>query len=283
MTFHFNLCLQLRIDTRVYLFYDSTMLFLLIKSLLAQPSGQDIKTAIVHFNQHSYYNVPVLSSAQTQELLNGNTLSIIDQQAGESGAKRAIGMRLSDQPKEKLWISCQDPHFVQQSSTKELRVEFTEPDVAKWYGYLDLPWPFADRHWYVKVWNNHDIAKKTQNQAWEHPWELIANGGSQVRPQITQGKLTGITPDMMDEAIYTPLNKGAWAVVSVNDGSLLIYHATTRVGGNIPEDAIVQFVKSGLDDMLRAIEERAQNEISTHYRGSHPLLPGGDGKPVQHF
>ena len=259
------------------------MLFLIINTLWAQPSSQEIKTSIAQFNQHSYYTLPVLTTAQTQELLNGNTLSIIDQQVGGSGAKRAIGMRLSDQPKEKLWLSCQDTHFVQQSSTKELRVEFTEPDQAKWYGYLDLPWPFADRHWYVKVWNNHDIAQKTQNKAWEHPWELVPNGDAQVRPHIAQGKLNGITTQMMDEAIYTPINTGAWAVISIGNESLLVYHATTRVGGNIPEDAIVQFVKSGLDDMLRDIEQRARNEITNHYRGSHPLQPGGDGKTIPHF
>ena len=142
------------------------MLLFITSVLWAKPSSQEIVLAIEQFNAHSHFDLPQLSNAQVQSLLNGETLSIIDQQGGENEPRRAVGIRLSSQPKEKLWLSCQDVHFVQQSSTKELRVSLRPPDSADWYGYLDMPWPFSDRHWLVKVWNNHALANNTNNQAW---------------------------------------------------------------------------------------------------------------------
>ena len=248
-----------------------------------QPTSQEIVQAIEQFNTHSQFDLPILSTTQVQSLLNGETLSIIDQQGGENEPRRAVGIRLSSHPKEKLWLSCQDVHFVQQSSTKELRVNQRPPDSADWYGYLDMPWPFSDRHWFVKVWNNHELANKTNNQAWEHPWDLIPNGDDIVRSHIAAGKLDGVTTEMMDDAVYTPVSRGAWAAMDVADSSLFIYHATTQVGGNIPEEVIVRYVRSGLDEMLRNIEKRAATVMDSHYSGDHPLLPGGDGKPVPHF
>jgi len=259
------------------------MIYGLISTLLAAPNSQEIQAALESFNRSSYYTLPTLSNAQLQDLLAGNTLSIIDQQGGTTEPRRAVGIRLSDQPKDKLWIACQDAHFSQQSSTKELRINFTEPDSATWYGFLDLPWPFSDRHWYVRVWNNHQLAIQTNNLAWEHPWELIEGGAETVQPYIAEGKLSGITVKMMDAAVYTPVNKGAWAMMTVEDSTLIIYHATTQVGGNIPEEAILRYIQSGLDEMLRNIDTRAAQEISQHYSGSHILLPGGDGKMVPHF
>jgi len=259
------------------------MLYLLTSILWAKPTSQAIKLAITQFNEYAYYSLPSLSNAQISELLNGKTLSIIDRQGGDMEPRRAVGIRLTPHPKEKMWLSCQDVHFSQQSSTKELQIHFRPPDSSDWYGYLDMPWPFSDRHWYVKAWNNHQLATKTDNQAWEHPWELIPNGDRIVRSHSAQGKLPGITTEMMDEAVYTPVNKGAWVAIDVEESSLFIYHATTQVGGNIPEDIFVRYVISGLDEMLEDIETRASTVIDSHYAGQHPLLPGGDGELIPYF
>ena len=259
------------------------MLYIFTSILWANPEIDTISAALAQYNEYAYFTLPSLTRSQIDKLLDGETLSIIDQPGPDIHPRRAVGIRLSELPKEKLWIACQDKHFLQQSSTKELRVDFHPPDAATWYGYFDVPWPFSDRHWYVKSWNNHILAKQTNNNAWEHPWELIPDGKALVRPHIAQGKLPGITEEMMDTAIYTPINIGAWATIDVNDRSLLVYHATTQVGGNIPEDLMVRFVKSGLDEMLREMEYRAHHVIESHYSEKHPLLPGGDGELVPHF
>lgn len=259
------------------------MLFFLINAIsFAKPSLNDINQSLKTYNSQAVFSLPTLNSTQYSSLKTESVLSIIDQ-AAENEPSRAIGMLLSPVPAEQLWVACQDPHFAQQSSTKEEQILLNADNSAEWYGLLDLPWPFSDRHWVVKVSNNTSMASKTQNASWEHSWVLIPQGEKRAYPHLGKGELSDITKEMVDEAIYTPVNKGAWALIRVKDHSLLIYHATTVVGGNMPSDIVVKLVRSSLYDMLKGIEANAEKNILSHYTADHFLILGGDGKNVPRF
>ena len=258
------------------------ILFSLLNISVALPTvpANTIQSDIEQFNKSAYFTIPNLTEAQISELQKGEVVTILDSSAGADKPRRAMGYMLSEIPKTQLWMSCQDSHAVLQSSTKELKTK-TNPDMSSdWYGFFDLPWPFSDRHWMVKSWNTQKVADSSNNKYWEHPWELIPDGATQIRPFIEAGKLPGVTIDLIDDAVYTPVSKGAWVMMDVqSDVRLVVYHATTVVGGSIPEDAVVRYTVTTLEDLMKGMEKRAVEWVPKHYVGDHDhRILGGDNQ-----
>jgi len=242
----------------------------------------EVAAALQEFNRHGHFKLPALSSKQRARLLAGDVVKIIDEAPDGSGSSRAVGIMVTDLPRDAMWVSCQDLHFVMNSTVHELRIDLTPPDKATWYGLIDLPRPFTDRHWVVDVWNNHALASATQGRAWEHPWSLKPGGVAQARTKVEAGKVPHTTLSMWENAIETPTNLGAWVALELPDGgSVFAYNAATRVAGNIPENLMLQYVKSTLDATLRGIEARARATIPSHYIAGHTVVIGGDGQPVK--
>ncbi len=258
-------------------------LFSLLNLSLALPTvaSDTIQSNLKAFNQSAHFPLPTLSAAQIATLQQGEVVTILDGSAGADAPRRAVGLMLSEVSKRDLWLACQDPHAVLQSSTKELKTQVNADHSAHWYGFFDLPWPFSDRHWMVKSWNVEGVASASANKHWEHPWDLIPDGATQIRPFIEAGKLPGVTIDLVDDAVYTPVSKGAWVVMEIqSDVRLVAYHATTVVGGSIPEDAAVRYTVTTLSDMLKGMEKRANEWVPTHYVSGHVGVLGGDNKEL---
>jgi hypothetical protein len=258
--------------------------FLNISEALPPVSESTIQSNIASFNKSAHFPIPNLSASQISDLQNGEVVTILDASGGADQPRRAVGYMLSEVPQKQLWVACQDPHAVLQSSTKELKTKVNPDHSAHWYGFFDIPWPFSDRHWMVKSWNTQKVADSSNNQYWEHPWDLLPDGAAQIKPFIEAGKLPGVTMDLVEEAIYTPVSKGAWVMMDVqSDLRLVVYHATTVVGGSIPEDAAVRYTVTTLEDMMRGMEKRAIEWVPTHYVGNHVGVLGGDNKIVEKF
>jgi hypothetical protein len=262
------------------------ILFLVFSSFAAPPPAADIQEAFQSFNRGAIYELPSLNAQQIETLRSGKVVKVLDRQGSPTQPRRATGILLSSTSRDQLWLSCQDLHFQQQESTTELRVSLQPPDKAVWYGFLDLPWPFDDRHWVVDVYNNHSLAQSTNNSAWEHPWTLASKERALTKmgPIIAQGKVEGVDSEMFQSAIYTPANRGAWFAIDLGEYAIFGYHATTVVGGNVPENLISQFVLQGLDKLLKDIETRAEKTVPSHYTSGHKgEIIGGDGKPMPYF
>ncbi len=241
-------------------------------------------SALAEFNEHARYKIPQLTAAQRKKLLSGEIVKIVDTAPDGSGSRRALGLLVTSASRDAMWVACQDLHFVQNSSVHEHRLSLSPPDKSRWYGLVDLPRPFSDRHYVVDVWNNHAMDAATNGRAWEHPWSLVPGGVNAAKATVEAGKVPKTTVDMWEDAIETPTNMGAWVAIALPDGtSVFGYHAATRVGGNIPEGMMLQYVKTTLDSTLRGIESRAQKTIPEHYGENHAPVIGGDGEGVEPF
>ena len=263
--------------------WRSILFALLVQNILAQTPNDLLK----EYNQHAYFSVPILSKEQLISLLDGKVVKVIDHNHNASGPSRAVGYYISDFEKEDLWIGTQDPHFTVQSSTTEFLLErdVSVPDKTMWYGYLDAPWPITDRYWVVSSWNNHQLAQKSNNRYWEHPWELRKEGSVIARKYIDQNVIKKGTKTQLDSAIYTPYNQGAWGMMSISESgisgnTLIVYHAKTVVGGNIPESLILQITYSGLDDLIKDLEDRTRKKVPVHYVKGHDVIYGGHGNII---
>lgn len=243
----------------------------------------DLVAALTEFNRHAVYRIPMPSSEQRAALVSGEILKVIQTGEDAHGARRAVGLLLTPAGRDQMWVSCQDTHFVQSAAIQEARLGSVSGHTL-WYGFLDLPRPFSDRHWVVEVWNNEALAGATENRAWEHAWRLVPGGVANAKDAVAAGKVKKTTVDMWEDAIETPINDGAWLAVALPDGRTLFgYHAATHVGGAIPENLMLQYVKATLDTTLRDIEKRARTGIASHYGVGHKGVEGGNGVAVAPF
>lgn len=259
--------------------YALRMLLLLSGTLTAHALTDGQLTEILAaFNADAHFPLPELDAAARARLQGGEVVKLVNPHP--DGTIQVAGVVIIQEPHHAVWLASQDPHFASPGQATELRLELTG-DRASWYGYLDLPRPFTDRHWVVNVWNNHALAARSDNALWEHPWTLDETGADTVMPYLASGQVDGITEEMAQEALYTPVNRGGWVFLALPDGStLLSYHATSVVGGNIPDRMVAEFIRMGLEDLLRRAERIAAEVVPGHYTAGHPAILGGDGQPV---
>ena len=98
---------------------------------------------------------------------------------------------------------------------------------------------------------------------------------------VQAGHIPGIDGAMADDAIWTPVNRGAWLTIQVpGAGTILGYHVTTVIGGNIPDRSVADYALLTMTKLLRGAEGRARDEVKEHYGADHEPLPGGDGRPL---
>ncbi len=258
------------------------LLPLLVSSaaLAAEPSVF-IPDALAQFNAHARFPLPELSPAQLERLVAGKMVKIRQVSEEDGGPQRAVGLLRTAEPAAGLWLSTRDVHF---TATPELiEVRLTPPGQwpSRWYQLLDLPRPFDDRQWVVDVADTHALSTATGGRAWEHAWTLSPDGPRIGAEAVAAGRVPGVDTDRGEDAIYTPVNHGAWLVIALPDGgSLLGYHVTSIIGGAVPDRLVADYALFTLGKVLHGVEERTRAVIE-HYDAAHEPIEGGDGVGIQ--
>ena len=261
------------------------MLAVLLTTLISYATdAAEIDTVVRAFNQHAILKIPVLDEKQVKTLLRGDVVRMLFQAEDPDQPSAAVAFSLSPIPRNNLWIAAQDPHTIVDPGLSEKIIKQLTPDRAIWYGHWDLPRPVRDRQWVVDSKNTHALAAATNNKAWEHSWVLVVDGLEQARPFIEHGDVKGITTAHLEDAIFTPINRGGWFFFELDDGQTLYgYQATTVVGGAIPTWLVTKLVMSRLETIIRDLEVRAIEWSPKHYTGEHANVLGANGEPVPKF
>ncbi len=236
-----------------------------------------ISKALEEYARGATYAFPMPAANDRARLVEGKVLK---QRLKSDEGDLAIGMIVSDEPLRDLWLGSLDPDF---DIVKNVRTYIfpTPPDaVTRWYGLVDLPRPFSDRHFLITTVLNKAIAVSSGGRIWERAWRLEPDGVGTILPLVAAGHVEGVTTAMLEKAIYTPVNRGSWFFVQLDETHVLVgYTCATVIGGDIPDGLVTQHVLAGLDELLTTVVARAR-EMDTHYAGAHPLLVGGDGNPI---
>ena len=239
----------------------------------ADAGADDEISAALESCDGAVYPLPRLTAQQLTDLAAGQVVKIVHHAADPEAPSSAIGIAVLAAPREALWVSAQDIHEEVDPSMVEFVVRSLGGDHDLWYGHIDLPRPITDRQWVVESENNHALAPG----CWEHHWALVNDGIALVRDTIESGT-TKVTTAQLNEAIYTPVNRGNWLMAPLPDGRTVVsYQATSVIGGAIPDWLVLQLTMSRLDSVLRSLEHRAQSWVPGHYRGDHQAIYGGDG------
>jgi hypothetical protein len=249
------------------------------------PNLEELSTGLQGFNEGAHFPLPALDETDLQTLLDGEVVRVMERSGTPGRPSRAVGLILSEVPRDQVWVSCQDPHYSQSEQVSEAVLASPAPHIVTWFGLLDLPGPFLDRVWVVDVVDNHELARKTENHAWEHYWDVNPDAETLAAEAVAEGRVPGVDSAFLGRAIFTPTNSGAWLIVDLPGGySLFGYHSSTELAGSLPTNLVIQFVHAQLGSMLEEIVERGRSQAPSHYNASHgPDVRGGDGAAISRF
>jgi hypothetical protein len=250
---------------------------LLIGAARAEIDDPTIVRALEEYLAGATYTFPMPPPQERARLLEGKVLK---QRIKNADGDLALGMIVSDAPLRDLWLGSLDPDF---DIVRNVRMHIFPPPpdaVTRWYGLVDLPFPFIDRHFLITTVLNKAIAASSGARIWERAWHLEPDGVKTMAPLVAAGKVRGVDTAAFEKAIYTPVNRGSWFFVRLDETRVLTgYSCATVVGGDIPDGLVTQHVLAGLDELLRTVVTRAR-EMPKHYRAPHDLLVGGDGAAI---
>ena len=75
------------------------------------------------------------------------------------------------------------------------------------------------------------------------------------------------------------MNEGGWTLVPAAGGVIVVYQVRTDIGGNIPDELVLHYALSTLDELIEHVGELAARAPS-HYRAGHYDIVRPDGARV---
>jgi hypothetical protein len=170
-----------------------------------------------------------------------------------------------------LWLTLTDDRLSEDvNALTELALEGSWSSPKLLYQRIDLPWPFADRHWVLRLANNRSLAELTG--AWERSWSVdeASLGSARSRTDTAQ----------FDAATALEVNRGGWLLLPVDAGHTLgVYQAWTDLEGNIPAEAAESWARSSLAGLYAGLTRHSAAVRERYGAGCSPQ-PGGDGQPI---
>lgn len=173
-----------------------------------------------------------------------------------------------------LWLTLTDDRLsenVNALTERALEGSWASPKLL--YQRIDLPWPFADRHWVLRLANNARLAQASG--VWERSWTVDPAALPRGRAEADAA--------LFDASTALTVNRGAWLLVPVDAGhTLAVYQAWTDLGGNIPPEAADTWARSSLSGLYAGLRKHAAVVRSRYGAGCRPQ-PGADGTPIACF
>ncbi len=177
-------------------------------------------------------------------------------------------------PRELAWLAMTDDHLADDvESLTEVRIRgaWTQPKLI--YQRLDLPWPFADRHWVLDVANTTVLAQRSG--VWERAWTQDGHALAGVRERTDA--------PLFDAAETLPHNRGNWLLVPIDaESTLAIYQVWTDLGGSIPPAAVEAWVRASLNELYADLALHAAAVRARYGLGCDAQL-GADGSTIACF
>ncbi|MFT5682789.1 MAG: hypothetical protein ACI8RZ_003713 [Myxococcota bacterium] len=240
----------------------------------------DLVAHLAEFNALAEIPLPALSVEQQAKLVGGGVVRFIEPRPDDT--LRVVGLALLTAPRDDLFIASQHPRYASSASSMLTeKVLSADGDRGVWYGFIDLPRPFTDRHYVINNWNNHLLAATSDGAYWEHLWQLHPDGMQPARAALEAGEIPGVDAAMFDDAIAVPTSMGGVVFLDVGDGETLVaYHSVFDPGGALPERPMAELVKRSLEDYFAQLKVCALESVPRDYRAGMTPLIGADGEVI---
>jgi len=255
-------------------------LLLSTKGFAQQTPSLSIPEAIELYNQSSSNTLPALSRRQLRRLQNDKTVQIKhrvkinNDQGRQTNARTINAYRIINQPRLLTWLATIQSDVQHSKRLTEHQITQRSSEGSVWYQFLDLPWPFKNRHWVIRNRNATQLSKASGDLIWEHNWTLESRGSEMVDQLISDNTIATLKPKKIKKAIYLPANNGRWIMIPLGaEKTLVIANTQFDMGGWIPDRVVAGFISEQLDDILDKIEPRCRS-IASEYDGHLPVYTG---------
>lgn len=240
-----------------------------------------LKHILEEWQRHTALAVPLPGRAERKTLLDGKLLKtrLPPRQDAPDGA---MFMVVTESSAVDLWLGSADGDHLGDGDSELVSFDLPKrgDEMFRWYGFVDLPMPFSDRHFLIRTRINPALSQSTGGRIWERTWTLERDGAETMRPRVARGEVAGVPLERFEAAIYVPANIGGWMTADLGDGrGLLAYHASTSLGGDIPDRLVNRTVYWTLGRIAESVKGLAAR-MPTHYSAGHPPILGGDGTVV---
>lgn len=246
-------------------------------------SDADLLRAFTMWRQHSKQPFAIPDAGARGVLLEGKVLKrrLPPRNGAPDGAMALV---IVDHSQTDMWLGSADGDHIGSSSAEGDLITYDLPkrgdEMFRWYGLVDLPMPFSDRHFVIRTTVNSAMSRATDRACWERTWVLEKDGVDTMRPIVAAGNVKGLTLKRFESAIYVPANIGGWLAIKLpGEKTLFGYHASSSAGGDIPDKAVNRLVFWGLGRLIADVTGHAAR-MRSHYVGGHPLIKSGDGGVV---
>jgi len=242
-------------------------------SLAWATSPVELNAAWSAFNTGAEHALPALTERQQERLLRGKLVKY--RKVGDPGApQRVVGMQILPMDRARIWAAARSEDVDYEGTTFWL-VPGAPEDRERWYQWMDIPYPFADRHFVIDVWDNQALAKATGGKVWEHPWAIAQQGLPVARAAVTEGKVKGLTEELYDKSVLVDTNNGAWVAIALGPKeTLAVFHVQTVIGGNIPDKLIADYMMLTMKKLFKDLTRRAAT-CETWFKPGKLITPDG--------
>ncbi|HMB68682.1 MAG TPA: hypothetical protein VKU85_05200 [bacterium] len=238
----------------------------------------------------SAYPLPQLEQDDMKALLEGElvrirtkwTLETGQDEKGEEEPRerhRVMAYRLYPGPRDVVWLSALDPHFLGNDRLSEARLETDGPS-SVWYQLMDPPWPVKNRHWVIDVTRPEAVVEASQGRVWELMWALKEDGERIALEVTAAGRVKDVPLERALKSRYLEENLGAWTMFELGDElTLVAYQVTIVMGGWVPDRLTARFAMGAVEDLMMSVSENTR-KVTEHYDAEHEPIWGGDGVPL---
>lgn len=226
---------------------------------------------------HARLPTPSFTAAQWQALAAGE---VVRQRVPTTdGVDRAVGAAWLPHSIDAIWIGVlDDVHDDLVSGLSETWLPGSTSELKRLYQHLDLPAPFSDRHWVIRITSTRALYEASGGAVWERSWDLDPAGPAALA-ELPAEFLAGPDAPELEGAVWTPVNEGGWTLVPAAGGVLVLYQVRTVIGGNIPDEVVLRYALSTLDELVLHVGELAAR-APQHYRAGHYVVRRPDQSPI---
>lgn len=189
------------------------------------------------------------------------------------------GFKIVDAPRLPIWLAVMGGNDERDPRLTTAMLARSDDGSYVRYQHLDLPWPVRDRHYVIRCWKEPRVADRSRGTAWEHRWDLQQNGGAFLQHALSEKRIPGLTNEDVGKAVYLPENRGAWAMITIDENrTLVIAYVNADLGGRFPGAVVRHFARSGLKAGLAGLRELGAR-VHLNY-SEERLIHDGFGRPI---
>ncbi len=244
-----------------------------------------IPAAIDYYNEMAARPLAGLGGDDLRALLKGEVVVIRRKEKAPDHPgdyhHRVYGYLVVDEPMRSVWLSGHDPDYLHNETYRLAVYEQDGHGGNTAYTYVHTPWPLADRQTVTTVVTDLELTEESDGWIWAQSWDITPDQKRIARELVEAGKVDGVDVEMMEKAVWVPLNYGSFICFKLAERkTLFVWTATISVGGNIPDKLVAAFAANQLKSSLKEIAERA-SWIEKDYAEHPGAIYGGDGRIIQ--